>query len=146
MEFLLKDSWKEPLRDAGLLFTRVSIGLLMLIEHGWPKLANFSQRADSFPDPLGIGSQLSLTLAVSAEVFASILLILGLFTRAAAVPLIITMAVIVFLVQAGNPFAEFRARELALVFGFTYVMFLLTGPGRFSLDHFLEKWWNRRKA
>lgn len=146
MEFLIKDAWKEPLRDAGLLFARVSVGLLMIIEHGWPKLANFSQRAESFPDPLGVGSQLSLTMAVGAEVFASILLILGLFTRAAALPLIITMAVIVFLVQGGNPFAEFRSRELALVFGFFYMMFLLTGPGRFSLDHFLEKWWIDRKA
>ena len=146
MEFWIKESLKQPLRDAGLLFARVSIGLLMLIEHGWPKLANFSERAETFSDPLGVGSQMSLTLAVGAEVFASILLILGLFTRAAAVPLIITMAVIVFLVQAGNPFAEFRSRELALLFGFTYMMFFLTGPGRFSLDHFLEKWWNRRNA
>ena len=39
----------------------------MLYAHGWPKLASFSEKSGGFPDPLGIGSPASLTLAVFAD-------------------------------------------------------------------------------
>lgn len=139
-----KEHFKQPLADLGLLFGRITIGLSMAILHGWPKLTGFAERADSFPDPLGIGSPLSLTAAIGAELFGSLLLVIGLLTRAALIPLIITTLVIVFLVQGDNPFRDHASRELALIYGFAYVTFLFTGPGRFSLDKILKSWSKKR--
>lgn len=144
MEFLIPPHLKSRLADIGLLVTRIGFGLTMAILHGWPKLANFSERSETFQDPLGVGSTLSLTLAVSAEFFASLLLVLGLFTRVATIPLLCTIFVIVFLVQAGNPFGDHPYREVALLFGFSYVLLLFTGPGRISLDHLIETWWKKK--
>lgn len=114
----------------GLLVLRLGFGGLMLT-HGIPKLMNYSTLATQFPDPIGMGSQISLLLAIGAEVGCSLLLILGLFTRLATLPLIITMLVAALIVHGADPFAK---KEAALTFLISYVTLLMTGPGRFALD------------
>ena len=51
-----------------LLALRILFGVLLL-SHGIQKWTNFSVMSESFPDPLGVGSTLSLGLAVFGEVF-----------------------------------------------------------------------------
>lgn len=121
----------DPLRSAGLLILRVTLGVQMLALHGWPKLTDFSDIAPNFPDPIGVGSQLSLALAVAAEVGASILIVLGLATRLAAVPFAFTMLVAAFIVHGADPWSD---RELALVYLGGAVTLVLAGPGGWSLD------------
>lgn len=118
----------------GLLFLRISVGLMMALSHGWGKLANFGEMAGKFADPIGLGSGLSLTLTVFAEFFCSLAVVIGLATRAAVIPLIITMLVIVFIVNADGPWGK---QEFGLMFLIPYVTVLLTGPGKYSLDHIL---------
>ena len=103
----------------------------MLWQHGWPKLIGFADRMDKFADPFGIGPAASLTLIVFAEVFCAALVVLGLWTRVALIPLIIGMAVIVFMQKGGEPFGE---KELAFVYLAMYAVLLFTGSGRFSID------------
>ncbi len=79
--------------DIALLLLRLGVGGLMLT-HGIPKLMRlFGSDPIQFGDPIGIGVEASLTLAVFSEVICSVLIIIGLGTRLAAIPLIITMAV-----------------------------------------------------
>lgn len=121
--------------DLGLLLMRLAFGGLML-SHGWPKLMNFSDRMDRFSDPLGIGSTASLSLAVFAEVFCAGFLVLGLLTRLSLIPLMITMAVAVFIVHANDPFSR---QELGLLYLLAYAALFATGPGKFSLDKMMGK-------
>jgi putative oxidoreductase len=122
----------EPLsEDFGLFFLRASAGGTMFWQHGWPKVMAFTERMDSFADPFGLGGTLSLVLIIFAEVLCSALVVLGLWTRVALIPLIIGMAVIVFMVKGDAPFKE---QELALVYLFAFVTLLFTGSGRFSVD------------
>lgn len=114
----------------GLLALRIAAGGMML-KHGIPKLVDFAAKKDVFPDPLGIGSAASLASAVGAEVGCSVLLILGLRTRLAALPLAFTMGVAAFVVHGANPWAK---KELALLYGAVYITVFFTGAGRFSLD------------
>ena len=107
-----------------------------MITHGWGKLSNFEAFSGGFPDPIGIGSKLSLMLAIGAELFASIFLILGLLTRLSAVPLAFTMGVAFFVVHAADPF---QTKELALVYLGVYIYLFLVGPGKYSLDRMLFK-------
>jgi putative oxidoreductase len=92
---------------------------------------SFTERMDSFPDPFGLGGTLSLVLIILAEVLCSALVVLGLWTRTALIPLIIGMAVIVFMVKGD---ASFKEQELALVYLFAFVTLLFTGSGRFAID------------
>lgn len=122
----------EPIsEDLGYLFLRVGFGGTMLWQHGWPKLMHFSERVDHFADPFGLGSAFSLVLILLAEVVCSALVILGLWTRLATIPLIIGMAVIVFMVKGDAGFSE---QELAVVYMLAFIVLLFTGSGRFAVD------------
>ncbi|QEG22846.1 DoxX family protein [Mariniblastus fucicola] len=123
----------EHLASAGMLLLRIGIGAMMLV-HGLAKLNGFNEMSGSFPDPMGVGSQLSLILAIGAEVGCSVLLMVGLGTRLAAIPLAFTMIVALFVVHGSDPW---KAKELAAVYLLVYSTLVLTGPGKFSLDHVL---------
>lgn len=117
----------------GLLILRITFGCFMAV-HGWQKLSGFSDRAETFPDPLGVGSQLSLTLTIGAELGCSLLLIIGLLTRLASIPLAFTMIVALFVIHGADPWQK---KELAAAYLSVYAVLLCTGPGAFSIDHLL---------
>jgi len=119
--------------DLGLLVLRVALGLIMA-NHGYGKLMAHETMLHEFGDPIGLGSELSYILVVFAEFFCSILLVLGLATRAALIPLIITTAVIVFVAHGADPWGK---KEMGALFGVTYLALLFTGPGKLSADNYL---------
>lgn len=120
--------------DIALLILRVVIGVLMLI-HGVPKLlALFSGEPIQFPALIGTPA-LSLSLAVFAEVICSVLIIFGIGTRLATIPLIITMLIAVLLVHGADPFAK---QEMGIHYLVAYVVLLITGSGRYSVDQVLN--------
>lgn len=122
--------------NLGLLILRLFVGLTMLISHGWPKLSNFSAMSTKFPDLIGLGSQVSLSLAVFSEVFCSVAIILGVLTRWVSIPLMITMAVAFFIVHGSDPF---KTKELAFIYMGIYATLIGTGAGDFSIDKFIRK-------
>ena len=118
-----------------LFVSRVAIGIFMLT-HGWPKAEKLFAGSTEFADPFGIGAGPSLALTVFAEAACAILLILGLATRFAALPLIITMLVAIFYAHGGDPFGK---KELAVIYLTLFIGFLILGAGRYSLDHLLSR-------
>jgi len=127
---------KEQLKDVGLLVMRLGTGFVMLFAHGSDKLVNFSLKAAQFPDPLGLGSSFSLVLVVFAEFFCSLAIIFGIFTRYAAIPLIINMMVAAFIVHNADPWAR---KELPILFLIIFLTLFFTGSGRYSMDWKLFK-------
>jgi putative oxidoreductase len=77
-----------------------------------------------------------LALAVFAEVFCSILIMLGLFTRLSAIPLIITMLVAWLMVHISDPFGD---QELAVFYLVSYVVLFLQGAGWYSIDSLMNR-------
>jgi putative oxidoreductase len=131
---LLKTSFNPPHLHIVLLITRLAVGSFMLT-HGIPKLMKFFSTGDIvFGDPLGVGTIPSLMMAIFAEVFCSIFVILGLGTRIAVIPLIITMLVAVFLVHANDPFGK---KELGLMYLTIYMLLIVAGSGKYSIDQWL---------
>lgn len=119
--------------DAALLLLRLWHGTAMLALHGWGKLMNYSSLSDSFADPLGIGKTPSLVLAIFGEVVCSVLLMLGLYTRAAALASALTMATAFWFAHGGKLKGTGNG-ELAFVFLGVFVALFIAGAGRFSLD------------
>ena len=126
----------EPRVSAGLLVLRLASGGFMLACHGWGKLTNFGARWGKFGDPIGLGPEVSLILTVFAEFFCSLALIIGFKTRAAAVPLLITMLVIATIVHADDPWNK---KEFALLYAIPFLTLIFTGGGKYSLDAKLFK-------
>lgn len=115
----------------GMLLLRLVAGLSLALAHGLGKVppsAKFIEGVASMGFPLPTvfawGSGI-------AELGGGVLLALGLFTRPAAALIVANMAVAVVIRHAGDPFGN---RELALLYGAIALLFLLTGPGRYSVD------------
>ena len=125
----------RPQTDVGLLVFRVVMGAAFIF-HGWPKIQN----------PMGwMGPDATMPaflqfLAALSEFGGGIALILGLLTRVFALGLAVTMAVAAGMVHIpkGDPFVASGpgqpSWELAAVYFAGSVLYLLAGPGRWSVD------------
>ena len=118
-----------------LLIVRVVFGV-MLMNHGIDKWANYQELSAVFPDPLGIGSPLSLGLAIFGELACSMAFIIGFLYRLAMIPMIFTMCVAFFIVHADDPFA---VKELAFVYLVVFVLMYIVVPGKLAVDRWISK-------
>jgi len=135
MKKLLSTKYSAGAFNTAILLLRLCIGLLMM-NHGYELLVNFGSKHNSFMNFLGIGSTLSLALVIFAEFFCSLFLILGLFTRFAAIPLIIVMCVALFKTHHGDVFGKGETDTLYLA---GYIILLFLGPGKVSVDTMIGK-------
>ena len=139
-----------------LLAVRIIFGIL-LMNHGIQKWSNFQELSAVFPDPLGIGSPISLGLAIFGELVCSMAFIVGFLYRLAAgylihafvlyrlamIPMIFTMIVAFFIVHANDTFA---VKEMAFIYLIVFIIIYIAGPGKFSIDHIIGNELQRRKS
>jgi putative oxidoreductase len=135
MKRLLSIKYTAGSFNFSMLLLRLVFGLMMIAQHGMPKLMNFATMSNGFYDPMGIGSKTSLILVIFAEVFCSFFIVLGLFTRIALIPLIILMCVAFF----GRHHGLVGDGEMAVLYLTVYVVLLFLGPGRVSVDGMIKK-------
>jgi putative oxidoreductase len=135
MKKLLSTKYSAGAFNTAMLVLRITVALLML-GHGYDKLIHFGEKHTQFMNFMGLGSILSYSLVVFAEFFCSLLLLIGLFTRLAAIPLIITMGVALFKAHNGDVFGD---GEHAALFLGACISILLLGAGRISIDSMISK-------
>lgn len=121
-----------------LIPLRLVAGSAMML-HGLPKIQSpFSW----MPPEAGMPGFL-LFLAALSEFGGGIAWILGLLTPIASFGIFCTMSVAAFLVHMknGDPFVSKGgpSYELALLYFAIAILFILMGPGRYSLDALLSK-------
>jgi putative oxidoreductase len=123
-------------RDLGLLLLRGTIGLYMAIGHGWGKILGGPEQW------AGLGGTMELFglgfvptfwgfMAAFAEFAGALLVVLGLFTRPAALLLVINMGVAATAHMTGMIDGS---PERALVYGFVFLSLVFVGPGKYSVD------------
>ena len=117
-----------------LLTLRLFFGFLFLT-HGIDKLANFEVLSYSFPDPLGMGSHLSLVLVILAEVFCALTFIGGFLFRISLLPMLFAMFIAFFYAHGGS----IADGELAFIYLGVFLLLLVTGPGRYSADYLMYR-------
>lgn len=114
----------------GLLFLRVSAAVLLLQIHGLPKLLNWSTELQRIEDPFGLGANLTLAMAVFAEVICPVLLILGGFARLACLPVLAVLGVALVVV---HPEWSLEQAQFAWLFTVLYAGLAMTGPGAWAI-------------
>jgi putative oxidoreductase len=129
----------------GNLLLRVPVGLIFAA-HGAQKLfgwfGGYGLNATAgWMESIGLTPGLPLALlAGSAEFFGGILLLLGLFTRPAALALAVTMLVAIFSVHWQNGFfMSNNGYEFALALLATTIALAASGAGKLALDSFISK-------
>lgn len=133
----------ETLEDAGKFLLRLMVGVLTLL-HGISKL---TQGVDGIAGMLtsnGLPAVLAYGVYVG-EVLAPLLLIAGLWTRAAAVVVVINMIFAIGLAHLGdlarlNPNTGGWAVELQMLFLGSALAVALLGAGRWSLGGVAGRW------
>jgi putative oxidoreductase len=125
----------NKLSNYGYTLFRVGMPALMLL-NGSHKLEMLMAGGEiKFMDFLGLGTEISLALAVIGELVAPIFLILGFKTRWASIPAIITMFVAAFVAHAGEPLDE---REHSLLYLVAFIAIAMIGSGTYSVDAWIQ--------
>lgn len=144
---------RDAVASGGLLVLRLGFGLMMLIGHGWPKIAVFEDKKDVWPVPelwpfSLLTSPLSMMATIAAEVGAAALIALGVATRPAAFLLGFTMVVGAFQVHALDGFflspGVTKAKEPAILYLIPCVALIISGAGAYSVDRMIFKEKKRR--
>ncbi len=135
--------------DLGLLCFRAALAWVVIRYHGWGKLAGWQDEPrhlpnlfaldgvrkefHTFPNYIGISSELSYTLVTWFETFGCMMIILGLFTRLNALGMFITLTVAFFFhhhMRLSGP----NSGEVAFTYAFGFLLLFLAGGGKFSVD------------
>jgi putative oxidoreductase len=127
-------------QDAGLLALRLFGVLPLFLKHGIEKVFTFPAMATHFPDPLHIGPVPSLVFAMLSDSICSVLLMLGLATRWAALICLINISVAWALVHYFQFFGRGADHgEVMVVYMAIMLTLLLAGAGKYSVDARLFK-------
>lgn len=119
-----------------ILWLRIAGGGFMLA-HGVPKLLKlFGEGPIQFADPIGLGPAVSLALTVFAEFLCAAFILLGFKTRAATIPLIITMLVAALIHHWEDAFSS---KEKGLLYLAIYFALFFLGSGKYSIDNAIAK-------
>jgi putative oxidoreductase len=136
----------DSLRPIGLLLLRIALGVIFL-SHGYPKLAHLRGGAQmqSFFVEHGLPGYFLYVSGV-LETFGGGLLLLGLFTRAAAVLLGLEMCVAIWKVHSGHGYLAVHDYEFPLTLATACFALATIGAGLISLDQPLFEGGGRRWA
>lgn len=128
---------KNSIYNFGLLVLRVVSGAMMFVLHGVPKMGMIIKgEFGAFPNPIGLGSALSLYLSGLAETLIALFLIIGFMTRFSAFILAFNMLIAVYWhYSMGN-----GGTELPLIYLAMYVTIILVGGGNVSVDNTIQRW------
>ena len=125
-------------KSTGLLILRISIGI-MLIHHGYEKLANIDNFADAFVRPLNLPFPIVLSyLAAFSEIMGSWLLITGLATRLGGLLIVGTASVGIYHALMTSGFNIYLLELLVLYAGGALCV-TLNGGGTFTIDELIVR-------
>ena len=136
----------DSLRPVGLLALRIALGVIFLY-HGYPKLAHLRGGAQmqSFFVEHGLPGYF-LYIAGVIETFGGGLLLLGLFTRPAAILLGMEMCVAIWKVHSAHGYLAVHDYEFPLTLAMACFALATVGAGLISLDQPLFEGGRRRTA
>ena len=132
-------AWLAP------LLGRLSVGLLF-VSTGWGKAHSLDKVTKFFIELKIPMPALNAVVVAYSELICGALLVIGLFTRLATVPLIVSMVVAILTAKLGDIHGVF---DLVGADEFTYLcvlmMLAVIGPGTVSLDELLTRGWSSSK-
>ncbi len=143
---LLDTSYHHNRLDWAVLLLRITIGVVMAF-YGYEKLIHAKEMInDDFwknqVNFLGLGSGVSVWLTIFAEFFCSIFLLFGFLTRWSLIPLLFCMTYIVLIIDKCNIIHHGEHGyevSSAFVYLILYIVLMLTGAGKFSIDALINK-------
>ena len=127
----------NPVSINAIAIARIIVGCYFIL-HGhelfdskaMQGFAGYLEKDLGFPYPT-----LMAYLRTGAELFGGIMLVLGVFTRLGAFLIMFTMLVAAFTAGKGDLLGE---GEFTFIYAIFCLVFILVGPGKFSLDYYFS--------
>jgi putative oxidoreductase len=133
----------DRLRGVALLLGRLAVGLVFL-STGWGKVHNVEKVTEFFASLHIPAPGFHAVLVGWSELLCGAALIVGVLTRLATIPLIVSMIVAILTAKRGDIHGFF---DLVAFEEFTYLLVLIMiavlGPGALAVDHLLAKKYGR---
>ena len=119
------------MNNIALLLIRIVFAGSMLYGHGLSKFYRLIEGNLSFANPIGIVEAPTLVLAVFSEFLAPLFILIGYKTKIFSFFPAATMFVAAFIVHLSDPFAR---KEKAILFLIGFIVIMMMGPGKYSID------------
>jgi putative oxidoreductase len=137
-------NFQDRLRPLGLLVLRTALGVVFFT-HGYPKLMRPSLEMQNMFTQHGLPAQF-VYIAGILETFGGTLLVLGLFTRPAALLLAIEMGVAIWKVHSAGGILAVHLYEFPLLLAAACFALATVGAGLISVDEGLLRSGGRRSC
>lgn len=135
-EFLFSSGTSASRVDLAGLILRLVVASSVLYGHGLFKFQKVLGGGDiDFVNFLGLGMKTTFIIVMFAEFICAAMVVIGLFTRIALIPLLINMAYIVFVIHKAD---DFGSKELPLIYLAVWFALFMLGPGKYSLDRMIR--------
>ena len=125
----------NSLQPLGLLILRCVLGVIFF-KYGYPKLTHSSAAMQAMFVQHGLPAQLVYVAGV-LETFGGPLLVLGLFTRGAALLFAVEMIVAIVKVHSVHGIMALQEYQFPLVLAASCIALATVGAGTLSIDNFL---------
>jgi putative oxidoreductase len=136
IKYIISTDLQSPLANFGILFFRVAVGTELIVVHGLKKLGIGVPTPEVIPNPFGFPGAFNDFVAIAANVYLPVLVVLGLFTRLAAIPAMIVTATGYFIMHGNDSLIE---RDIPFMYSVAMLTIAMIGGGKYSLDGYLTK-------
>lgn len=138
MEILQKLFYTDlgtAVNNTALLIFRILFAWELLTVHGLKKIKqNQEAQVEQIPNPLHLPEKLNAAVAQFADTIVPFFIALGLCGRLAILPTLGVTAVGYFVVHRHD---SPQVRDIPFMYTLCLLFLLLTGPGAYSIDHFI---------
>ncbi|CAN5633149.1 DoxX family protein [soil metagenome] len=122
--------------NLSLLVFRVAVSVELMVAHGLKKVGVGVQNAELVPNPLHLPEVFNQAFATTANLFFPVLVIVGLLTRLAILPVLAVTLTGYFLLHWHGSLLE---KDTPFMYSLSYLLILALGPGKYSADFLIHK-------
>ena len=119
-----------------LFVFRILVSAELMMAHGLKKIGIGVVQAEQIPNPLCFPETLNRLFAVSANLFFPVMVIVGLFTRIAVLPILAVTLIGYFVVHWNDSLLE---KDMPFMYSAVYLLLFVIGPGKYSADHYINQ-------
>lgn len=122
--------------NTGMLLFRVSVSLQLIVVHGLKKIGIGTGVAESVPNPFRFPDWFNESFAIAANLVFPLFVIVGFYTRFAAIPILAVTLSGYFIVHWKDPLL---ISDIPFMYSLSFLLIAFCGPGKYSFDNFLRK-------
>jgi putative oxidoreductase len=124
-----------------LLAFRAAVSVELITVHGLKKIGIGLAQPEQVPNPVGLPVWLNEGIGISANLIFPLFVMAGLLTRLAALPILAVTVTGFFYHLHSDPLV----RDTPYMYSVCFLMILVAGPGRYSLDARWASWLGKQQ-